>query len=430
MQGLCATMGIHGEWMKVFKETCPEAFTARLTGRPRGAFIDGQIQLMKSAHVLTWDQFVHSQFAMPVRRMLREHGATSVVLAFDDYTHVPLAKGMTQAQRQKKTSPKAFHARQQLPDMIPDDWEHLICNRAFKKRVIEMVIARLPLLVELDAGEELIIDYMGHPMCYRAGARAVAMPELEPMGEADLKFFRYAERYGSLLAMATDSDYVPISLLRLHTQFRGAGAAAPRVVILRLRTSLPSDKESRPAVPKDERPRREYEFVDTNVLLAGLVRALCATAGLREETSIENLCAVIALFGGTDFTRAMPSVGPRRAWASLRAFAPALLKGFDGATGQCVVSTIVDGVVGKAYGRVYAKHVCGARGICAVVGALQASKLSAVTKQRLPSVDFVQTCVRNTNWVLLYWRGDYAHELSGDFGYKSVGARVTYADLG
>ena len=111
-------MGIHGEWMKVFKETCPEAFTARLTGRPRGAFIDGQIQLMKSAHVLTWDQFVHSQFAMPVRRMLREHGATSVVLAFDDYTHVPLAKGMTQAQRQKKTSPKAFHARQQLPDTV------------------------------------------------------------------------------------------------------------------------------------------------------------------------------------------------------------------------------------------------------------------------------------------------------------------------
>ncbi len=33
-----------------------------------------------------------------------------------------------------------------------------------------------------------------------------ALTELEPIGEADLKFFRYAERFGGLLVMATDSD--------------------------------------------------------------------------------------------------------------------------------------------------------------------------------------------------------------------------------
>jgi len=420
-------MGIHADWMKLFKETCPGAFSRCLPGgRPRAAFIDGQIQLMKSGHVITWDQFVHSQFAMPVRRMLREHGAKSVVLAFDDYTYVPLAKGMTQAQRQKKTTPKPFHERQQLPDMIPDDWEHLICNRAFKKRVIEMVISRLPLLVELDADEELIIDYMGPPLCYRAGGAASVMSELEPMGEADLKFFRYAERYGSLLAMATDSDYVPISLLRLHTRSYSC-ADAPRVVILRLRTSLPGEKKT-PA-PKDERPRREYEFVDTNALLAGLVPVL-GRAGLPAEHSIEQLCTLIALFGGTDFTRGMPSVGPRRAWDALRSLAPGLVKGFDSATGQVVVACAVDSVVGVAYARAYTKHAWSATrgGLCDVLGALQRSKLAATTKARMPSVAFAHTCVCNTNWVLLYWKGMYTHELSGDFGYKAVGHRVTYAD--
>ena len=123
-------MGIHPDWMKIFKEECPDAFAPAPPVRPAAAFIDGQIQLMKAQGVLSWDQFVQYQFVTPVRRMLvrvvffckkdvrvvffarkmftrlrlpahscapqRERGATTVVLAFDDYTHVPLAKGMTQ----------------------------------------------------------------------------------------------------------------------------------------------------------------------------------------------------------------------------------------------------------------------------------------------------------------------------------------------
>ena len=46
----------------------------------------------------------------------------------------------------------------------------------------------------------------------------------------------------------------------------------------------------------------------------------------------------------------------------------------------------------------------------------------------MPSIDFIQTTVRNANWVLLYWAGQYVHELSGDYGYKAVGKRVTYAN--
>eukprot|EP00961_Rhodomonas_salina_P158747 2137018-Rhodomonas_salina.1 len=68
----------------------------------------------------------------------RERGASVVVLAFDDYTHVPRAKGMTQAKRAKKTVPLNFHDRAQLPDMIPACWDSAIMNRTFKMRVIQM----------------------------------------------------------------------------------------------------------------------------------------------------------------------------------------------------------------------------------------------------------------------------------------------------
>jgi hypothetical protein len=37
--------------------------------------------------------------------------------------------------------------------------------------------------------------------------------------------------------------------------------------------------------------------------------------------------------------------------------------------------------------------------------------------------------VRNTNWLLLYWMGRHVDELSGDYGYRLAGGRVTYADL-
>jgi hypothetical protein len=63
-------MGIHADWMKIFKEECPDAFSAHVPTRPTAAFIDGQIQLMKPNGVISWDQFVQYQFVGPVRRML------------------------------------------------------------------------------------------------------------------------------------------------------------------------------------------------------------------------------------------------------------------------------------------------------------------------------------------------------------------------
>ncbi len=50
---------------------------------------------------------------------------------------------------------------------------------------------------------------------------------------------------------------------------------------------------------------------------------------------------------------------------------------------------------------------------------LQASKLGATTRARLPSAAFVAASVRNANWVLLYWAGLALDELlGGDFGFE------------
>ncbi len=128
-----------------------------------------------------------------------------------------------QAKQAKWAAPMPFHEREQLlaGDMIPSSFDRAIMNRAFKRRVIQLVLERLPLLVDLAPGEQLIVDYMGAPVRYtHGGGPPSAMTEFEALGEADLKFFRYAERYGSLLVMATDSDYLPIAMLRLHMQFR------------------------------------------------------------------------------------------------------------------------------------------------------------------------------------------------------------------
>ena len=63
-------------------------------------------------------------------------------------------------------------------------WDTMIMNRSFKRRVIQLVVDRLPRLLDLAPGEQLVIDYMGAPMRYAHGwGPPAAMPELEPLGE-------------------------------------------------------------------------------------------------------------------------------------------------------------------------------------------------------------------------------------------------------
>ena len=69
-------------------------------------------------------------------------------------------------------------------------------NRVFKTKVIAMVIQELPRELKFTPTQTLVIDYAGTPEEYKMvdGALQVRpLPNLAPLGEADIKFTRYAE---------------------------------------------------------------------------------------------------------------------------------------------------------------------------------------------------------------------------------------------
>jgi hypothetical protein len=90
-------MTIDSSWIACFKEEVPEAFVPRPPFAPTAVFCDGQIRLMPSAieGVVSWEEYIQRQFERHIKRYF-ERGVSCVILAFDDYTHVPAAKSMTQ----------------------------------------------------------------------------------------------------------------------------------------------------------------------------------------------------------------------------------------------------------------------------------------------------------------------------------------------
>ena len=89
-------MTIDSTWLCAFKEDHPHAFTPKSPFRPSAVFVDGQIKLMQAhqGEPQTWDAFIHRQFARHLCRFYES--CDTVILAFDNYEHVPRAKCMTQ----------------------------------------------------------------------------------------------------------------------------------------------------------------------------------------------------------------------------------------------------------------------------------------------------------------------------------------------
>lgn len=90
-------MTIDSSWIACFKEEVPAAFTSAPPFAPNAVFCDGQIKLMCPAvgGFFTWADYIHRQFARGLQQYL-DKGVECVILAFDDYSHVPSAKYMTQ----------------------------------------------------------------------------------------------------------------------------------------------------------------------------------------------------------------------------------------------------------------------------------------------------------------------------------------------
>jgi hypothetical protein len=416
-------MTIDSSWIASFKEESPTAFTKHIPFRPIAAFCDGQIRLMRghTDDFMTWDMYIWQQFTAHVKRFFDNHKVTTVILAFDDYAHVPEAKCMTQLKRRRHLPKLQILEREPLPSFCPsgERWDQCIANRVFKSKVIAMVVDKLPSLLNLKPDQTLIIDYAGCPKEFRAGPSGIEakeIPELVPMGEADVKFTRYADLYKDLLVDSVDGDSIPIALIHHEACIRDLTSgsmdpddltsAPPRVCIYRMTTKVADTPQKR---DESGRPKRTFEYVS----VPALYQALSSACGqcmdrMRSPTHSQHLMSMLlALIGltGTDYTRNMPQLSGKGVFGLLPDLWLALMVSYDPTTGQLDVDRATDRLVSCIYAAKYASHIkTPPTSLHSVLQTLQHSKLSQRTRDSLPTVPRIACSVRNVNWLIKYWR--------------------------
>jgi len=427
-------MTIDSSWIACFKEEIPAAFASHPPFRPDAVFIDGQIRLMPSfvEGVMSWEDYIKNQFERHVSKYFAR-GVSCVILAFDDYAHVPSAKSMTQTKRRRNVPALDFHARDCLPPCVPrgEDFTRCISNRAFKSKLIQLVIHRLTTNLDCAEGQCLVVDYVGSPVKYfgrKSESLPEAIPEFGPLGEADVKFVRYAEIYDKLQVDSVDGDSIPIALLMMERGHSG------NVSVLRMQTRVksahgeggePAAKKAKTAKPLLEQPAapaaagssvaerkvsgRVYEYVDVRLMyevLTGYVIPQCVGRAKLPSHLGHEISMLVCLVGlsGTDFTRGLPLVSGKTLYDFLPNLWMRLCRSYDPAARQLVPDAALDLLVSRIYYLKFQKHAPDAE-MREVLAALRGSKLSAKTKERFPSAETLLCTLRNTNWLLHYWHG-------------------------
>ena len=136
-------------------------------------------------------------------------GSETVVLTFDDYTHVVGAKNPTQRKRVSKFGKIEWGSEQQLPAAIPDDYATYITNRSFKFKVCSFVQEHIADLVDLSGNRSLVIDWVGPPTQYTLEG-VTSTPRTgfsQGLGESDVKWPRYLQPGESFLCDSVDSGF-------------------------------------------------------------------------------------------------------------------------------------------------------------------------------------------------------------------------------
>jgi hypothetical protein len=304
------------------------------------------------------------------------------------------------------------------------------------------VIERLILTLTLREGQSLIVDYQvlplcqcvcaprpceaskpvntqGHPVRYLEGGRAETLDELAPLGEADVKFVRYATMFDRLQVDSVDGDSLPIALL--HMEHGGGG----QISILRLETRVkdaPPPKRARP----DARPKRVYEYVDVRPVFDAL-RLGVVPRSPHQGHEIAMLVSLIGL-SGTDFTRGLPLVSGRTLYDHLPEIWLQLVSAYDPEARQLVPEQALDQLVAQIYHLKFTRHAPPGD-LDAVLRSLAESKLGERTRTMLPTRKKLHCTVRNVNWLLCYWQTPvYPDPIQPCFGFTRVGGKVCFDD--
>lgn len=428
-------MTIDSSWLSAFKEELPHAFTRKKKTDVPAVFVDGQIRLMQAPQAVpqTWDDFIYRQFTRHLTEFFSR--CKTVILAFDNYEHVPRAKSMTQARRRKNIPIMPFAAHSELPSMVPDGdrWSQCMANRTFKTRVIDLILIRLPALLLKDRPDlRLIVDYH-QPAEYRfigGTVRSELIPDLPAMGEADLKFTRYASLFGGLLVDSIDGDSIPIALLH-HEKCLRRATPPPIMFVYRLELkrdgTIPGTKrtaEGEEVMKPVKRRPRTYEYVNIHALYEGLKDVVSQSMGRIAIPShagheMAMLVSLIALTG-TDFSRNLPQLSGRTVYGWLADILPTLVAAYDPMHGALRVELGAQHLVAALYRLKFQRHVT-SPDMQGVLADLQRSSIAQRTKATLPTLERVICTIRNANWVLAYWTCEPAPDpIQHAFGFRQL----------
>lgn len=323
-------MTIDAGWTKTAKRLAPAAFTldrpSMLSKQRHTVFFDGQIKLMKSEHIRTWVDFLRVQFYVPIQQAFSGN-ASVVVLGFDDYAHVPVAKTPTQRKRSDHVKALTFEDGDDLPPQPPEEWAGAMRNRIFKTKVVGLIVRNVIEHFKENelacAKHTLIIDWVGTPQVYGlplALPQELSSSELNlKRGECDVKAFVWSRLGMPLLIESTDGDFVPMSMLQLERHAAQEGCeTVPHVFLHRLKTNVSPAKRG-----TGGKPKREFEYVHVNSLYATLDSELQAHGqvaplqlqGQGPRASTARLFALLVASTGCDFCLSLPNLGPGKIWA-------------------------------------------------------------------------------------------------------------------
>lgn len=278
-----------------------------------------------------------------------------------------------------------------------------------------------------------------------------------PMGESDVKFTRYVEKYGNALIHAIDGDYMIIALLYYANVgikdqnkifiYRQKQKGCPDILDEKPSLPLPPRKRKYGDVQTDdeeedrkktsiqtthkekteEKHRNKKCWVDMQLIYLSLLESFrqsqtasnfCIGNNQCNEKDMIRACVFLILCAGTDFSRSLPLIGPVRLWEHLPYISENLLTAVKNENSDC----LLDACIAKIYKNVFSKHICIGSPYTwkRIYNSLNSSTLSKSTKEKFPGEMQLVTTIKNVLWVMQYWSAvndNVPTPLDGSNGY-------------
>ena len=188
---------------------------------------------------------------------------------------------------------------------------------------------------------------------------------------------------------------------------------------------------------------RASEWVDVDLLREGISIAIFQLAMPPlvpwQDWQLHCLIVLIALTG-TDFSRNLPLVKPKKLWAIVSDILPVLIRCFrmqaeqpEAEQPEAVapkvyvdVEQTIETLVPSIYKGIFPAHVRDSQSFGATMASIRASKLGERTKQLLPSEGRAACTVCNANFLLDYWTLAKPDSMKKGFGFRIEGGAVAW----